>query len=285
MADSQSNAVAKRDESATKTLAMSPERAEKIAEAKARTAVARAIRGTQWGKDCAPAVVDALVAYCRQNQLDAVRHVEVLGGKIYLTADYYDEKGAALLHAGDVMFDEPDYINADPRLEELASAGDEWAKDEILRRKRERIRWNVPEQAKACVVTRAKLRSGMAVVGVNWCGNIPGGKKDPVGDAEPTKTAQTRSRRRAWKQVADFLPAYAQQVRNAEANAKNALPVAVVDPTAGEAVDRSVAQQSGDDPYGITSKQIEAGASNQGEESDEALLEQDRELAEAENRK
>jgi hypothetical protein len=277
MADSKGTAVATRDETKKATPALSPERQAKIDAAKAQAAVAKAIRGTIWGKDCAPLVVDAVVAYCRQNHLDAVRHVEVLGGNIYLTSTFYDERGAPLLHSGEVVFAEPDYINVDPRLEELAKAGDAWAIEERARRLKERIKWNVPEAAKAAVVQRAKLRSGMDAVGVNWCGGLQ--KRDPVGDAEPAKTAQTRARRRAWRQIADFVPSYAAAVRSIEQNAKTALPVAVIEAPAAPAKGTTSNLGPADDPYRLNS-----GPATPAEHqlSDEELLEQDRELAESE---
>lgn len=207
--------------------------------ARARNAIVAQIRGQLWAKDASPEIVRYVAEYCRLNNLDAVRHVELLGGRIYLTAAFYDEKGADLVRAGVVTFDEPDYINADPRLDELAAAGDEWAVTEKARRLRERIRWAAPEAAVATVVQRAKITaSGMEVIGVNWCGGGTrkkmgrGGQTfdgDPIGDLEPSKTAQTRARRRAWVQIADVLPGYATRVRPIELAAENAVPVAVIE--------------------------------------------------------
>lgn len=291
--NSAATAVATRDElKKTQASALSPERAAKIEEARARSAVAKAIRGAIWGKDLHQNIVDAVVAYCRQNQLDAVRHVEVLGGRIYLTAAFYDERGAALLHAGEVVFDEPDYINADARLDELATkAADQWAVEERGRRLRERIRWNVPEAATAAVVTRAKLRSGMIAIGVNWCGGGTkkkmgqGGKiydADPIGDLEPAKTAQTRSRRRAWIQIADFVPSYAAMVRPIEESAKTALPVAVVDPP--EEQRGTMKFGATDDPYMLNAgAPAQASAAENSEAVDEEISRDDRELLERES--
>jgi hypothetical protein len=202
---------------------LSPEVQAKVDEMQLRNRVATAIRGQVWSKDLDARQIQALAQYCRENQLDAVRHVEVLGGRIYLTAEFYDERGADLLRSGEVVPAEPDYINADPRLEEMAAKGDEWAKGEKERRLRERIKWAVPEKAAAAVVQRFHIAAnGRAVVGVNWCG---GGsrQRDPVGEAEPTKTAQTRARRRAWKQIADVIPSYGAVVRPIEENARPAI--------------------------------------------------------------
>ena len=95
------------------------------------------------------------------------------------------------------MPDEPDFVNADARLDDLAAKGDKWAIEELTRRIKARIQHAIPEKALAACVQRFRIpSSGAVIVGVNWCG---GGsrKSDPVGDAEPTKTAQTRARRRA----------------------------------------------------------------------------------------
>lgn len=208
---------------------MSPELQAKVEEMQLRNRVATQIRGAVWSKDLDARQIQALAQYCRENALDAVRHVEVLGGRIYLTAEFYDERGADLLRSGEIVPAEPDYINADPRLEELAAKGDEWAKGEKERRLRERIKWAVPEKAAAAVVQRFHIAAnGRAVVGLNWCG---GGsrQRDPVGEAEPTKTAQTRARRRAWKQIADVIPSYGAVVRPIEENARQLAPVFTVE--------------------------------------------------------
>ncbi len=208
----------------------------RVAELKERNQLVAAIRGTQWGRDTSPEVARAVAHYCHENNLDPVRHVEILGGRIYLTSALYDEKGASLIRAGIIVPDEPEYINADARLDEQAKAGQEWAKQETERRLKLRIQYNVPEKAAAAVVQRFRIASsGAVIIGVNWCG---GGSKqrDPVGDAEPTKTAQTRARRRAWTQIADVIPGYAEVIRPLEVAARVAseqMPVSVVDAPRG----------------------------------------------------
>ncbi|MGV3707587.1 MAG: hypothetical protein ACO1Q7_02020 [Gemmatimonas sp.] len=187
-----------------------------------RNQMQAAIRGTTWGKDLHPGVVRAVSEYCRLNNLDPQRHVEVLGGRIYLTATLYEERGAPLILAGIVTKAEPEHINADPRLDEMAKDGDEWAKEESKRRKRLRVKWNVPEKAAAVVVQRFKVNgllvgqtNDTTIVGVNWCGG--GIRKDPVGDAEPSKTAESRAARRAWKQIADAVGSFGEQFEKMEA--------------------------------------------------------------------
>lgn len=207
---------------------LAPEVQARIQDAKEKNAIVKAIRATLWGSNLPDAFAGAVAEYCRVNQLDAVRHVEILGGRIYLTAEFYIERGAFLMRSGEIEPADPEYINVDERLEKLAKDGTEWAVAERDRRLEQRIRWNVPEGVKAAVVQRLKIKSsGRDVVGVNWCGGTQ--KKDPVGEAEPTKTAATRALRRAWKQIADVIPAYGAIVNPVEASAKIALPVHVVD--------------------------------------------------------
>ena len=185
---------------------------------KLKNDVAAAIRGTIWGKDLNAATIRAVAEYARENNIDAVRHIEVLGGKIYLTAELYEERGAPLMQARMIIKAEPDYINVDERLDKLAATGDTWAKEEVTRRSRERIRWRAPEEAKAIVVQKLYIAGvDRPIVGVNWCGGTS--KRDPVGDAEPTKTAASRAARRAWKQIVEVIPQYGAQFQIIEQRA------------------------------------------------------------------
>ncbi len=189
------------------------------AEMRERNAMVAAIKGQMWGKDLSEAQAKALAHYCNQNNLDATRHVEVLGGRVYLTANFYEERGAPLIQRGIVSIEEPRYIHADPRLDKLAATGDEWATTEKAERERLRIRYAVPEEAKAAAIYEIRVTAtGKSVKGVNWCGGT--GKRDPVGDAEPTKTAITRAARRAWKQLVEVIPDYGAAVGTIQATAK-----------------------------------------------------------------
>ena len=135
----------------TKRAAMAPEKEARLAEIKAQNAMAAQIRGQMWAKDASHETIRAVAEYCRQNGLDPVRHVELLGGRVYLTATLYEERAAPLIQRGILIPREPDFINADPRLDALANAGDEWAVNERTRRMRLRIEHNVPEKATAAV--------------------------------------------------------------------------------------------------------------------------------------
>jgi hypothetical protein len=191
---------------------LSPERQAIIDERKAQNAMATAIRGATWSKELSADGVRSLAEYCRRHNLDPLRHIDVLGGNIYLNADFYDERAAPLIQRGIIIPHQVEFINADARLEALASAGDEWAKGESMRRLRARIEHNVPDKAIAAAVQRFTLTStGREIIGVNWCG---GGsrQRDPVGDTEPTKTAETRARRRALIKILEVLPEYGTQL-------------------------------------------------------------------------
>ena len=188
-------------------------------EMKARNAMVAAIRGQMWSKEMSDEQMRALAHYCNTNGLDPVRHVEVLGGRPYLTAGFYEERGASLVQSGVVVIEEPRYINADPRLDKLADGGDAWAIEEREARMRERILRNAPEEAKSIAVYTLRVASsGKTIVGVNWCGGL--GKRDPVGEAEPSKTSATRAGRRAWKQLVEVIPEYGVAIKHIEANAK-----------------------------------------------------------------
>lgn len=193
------------------------------AEAKAVREMTVAIRGQQWGAGCSPEVQYAVARYCYKNGLDAVRHVEVLGGRIYLTAEFYREAGSELLLDGTVVPEEPQLIHADARLDVLAKGDDEqatWARTERDTRLRARIQYGVDEESPAAAVVRFRLKSGAVIVGVNWIQGPGGKKRDPVGQAEPTKTAITRAERRAWRQVVEAVPSFRDKVQPIEASAK-----------------------------------------------------------------
>jgi hypothetical protein len=219
---------------------LAAQRAAHIAEAKARNAMVAQIRGQSWGMAIDSRMARAVANYCMELGLDPVRHVEVLGGRIYLKAEFYEEKAAPLILAGKVRPLPVRYINSDPRLDKIAEQTDDadlaaWAKAERVLRLRERVERNVPEEAVAIAVKTIEIPNADGTVttieGVNWCGggsrkkwaNINGQKQkvdaDPVGDLEPAKTSETRAGRRAWKQITEVLPELAAVVAPAEARA------------------------------------------------------------------
>jgi hypothetical protein len=212
-----------------------PEVQAKIAENRARNAIVAQIRGAVWTKDYSEQIIRAVAEYAYRNGLDPVTEVEILGGRPYKNATYYRRKGADLIAAGVIASIDYDHVSADPRLAEMAAECEtfareaeqagradevaEWrrsamdARREIIRRKGLRAKHNATEKAAAVVVTTIRLHNGVTVDGCNWCGN---GTRagDPVGNAEPAKTAESRSERRAWmkliqSEAAQHIPAVA----------------------------------------------------------------------------
>jgi hypothetical protein len=208
--------------------------AEDIQRRKERNAISTAIRGTQWGKEVSQDTVRAVSEYAYRTGIDPVRHIEVLGGRIYLNADYYREKGAPLIKAGVVRATEIQHIAADARLDAMAEKPgplQEWAAGERDTRIMLRIKYGVPEGAKAAAICRITMADGSVLDGVNWVGGSS--KRDPVGDSEPTKTAESRAERRAWRRLVEVQPALLPDAAKAESVASEineSIPDAEVTP-------------------------------------------------------
>jgi hypothetical protein len=219
-----------------------PEAARLIAERKAVNAVSRAIMGMSWGQQLDANTAQAIAEYARRYGMDPARHLDLLGGKLYPNAQYYIEQGAALMQAGLVASVRQQHIEADARLTARYERLREWeqeaidagrkedayqyaqdardARQEILERESLRIRFNVPEKAAAAVVTWITLVGQQEpIAGCNWAG---GGVKqrDPVGEAEPSKTAESRSARRAWRQLVRVCPELTERIATVDEDGK-----------------------------------------------------------------
>jgi len=142
---------------------------------------AMAVAETGWGKDVSPVARQAVVRYCLEIGADPVRHVHVLAGNVYLNAAFWME-----LVAANPKFRRPE--------EELIHQDERASAEENERRKARRVEFGVPEHAKGAAVVTLFYEGRGPFIGVNWAGAR---KNDPVGDAEPTKTALTRAYRRA----------------------------------------------------------------------------------------
>lgn len=150
-----------------------------------------------WGSGLDERALGAIAEWGRVYGVDVTQEIDLLGGRVYLNSRYYLRRLAGLIESGVVEYAVADHINPDPRLKDLGPEGDA----EQMRRLKERVAHNVPDKASAAVVFRVKVRGmGHEVVGVNWAG---GGcrAKDPVGDAEPVKTAESRAARRCMRQL------------------------------------------------------------------------------------
>ncbi len=152
-----------------------------------------------WGKDLSQAARAAIAFFAYECGTNPVTHWIVLGGNLYDTSSLWF----------DLATSQPDYegyearhINDDDRLDDA----------DRHERRQLRAKYNIPEDVKgACIVTIWKrLATGQirAFTGANHAGNRQGFNartgakgliKDPIGEQDPGKTAETRAFRRAAK--------------------------------------------------------------------------------------
>jgi len=174
--------------------------------------VAGKIAELNWGQKLDLVTRRAVADWARTYNVDASTEIHVLGGNLYLNAAYYIRRLAQLIERGLVEYAYADHIEDDSRLKEMKDDGI----GEYNRRLRERIKYQVPDKAASSVVFRVKLRSmDREIVGVKWCGNQTR-KNDPVGDAMPVETSETRAARRAMRQIITHIPAVASEIIEAE---------------------------------------------------------------------
>lgn len=202
--------------------ALSADQRALIAQRKNANVVAAQIASTNWGKGLDAATQRAIADWGNRNSVDVTTEIYVLGGSIYLNAQFYQNRAIDLMTRGKVTGYKQRFIQHDPRLEDVlrevlpATASDEErrelavaqgeARREIRSRRALRIMHGVPddEKIKAAVLTEVRLAShpDVPIYGVKWCPHPNSKHNDPVGTDYPQETALTRSARRAWKQVA-----------------------------------------------------------------------------------
>lgn len=179
--------------------------------------IAAQISGQTWGKSLDHLTRVAFASYLIRHSME-LDEVDILGGRIYKNGTYYLNRAQPLVRAGTIEL-RHEYINHDPRLDELVKSADKEiaakAKSEIERRILLRIEHAVPEDQPSAVVAYVTIaKTGKVLAGVNWCGN--GGRNsngklnDPVGDDEPEKTAITRAYRRVLRMAVGYEPEIAQ---------------------------------------------------------------------------
>lgn len=164
--------------------------------------VAGKLAELNWGKQLDHATRRAVADWGNRFGVDTTIEINVLGGNVYINAAYYLRRLSELIDSGLVEYAYADHIEDDPRLLKLGPDGE----GESSRRLRMRIMYGVKGDPASCVAFRVKLRSmDREVVGVKACG---GGvrKNDPVGDAFPTETAETRAARRAMRLLVSHVP-------------------------------------------------------------------------------
>lgn len=187
-----------------------PEMQQQIQLRRMMNKVAAQIAGLSWGQNISADTARALAEWGRRYNVDVTQEIDILGNRVYLNARFYLRRLGELIAGGLVDYAYADHIHPDARLEALGPAGQQ----EAERRTFERVRYNVPEKAAAIVAFHVKMRAlSEDIVGVSWCGNGVR-KSDPVGDAEPTKTAESRAARRALRQIVSHVPALAGEVES-----------------------------------------------------------------------
>lgn len=169
---------------------------------KMRNQVAGQLASQNWGKNLDLETRRAIADWGQQFRVDVTTEIHVLGGNVYLNAAFALRKLSELIEAGVVEYAYADHVEDDPRLKALGPEGE----GEYSRRLRERIMHNLPDKAASAVVFRIKLRTmDKEVTGAKACGN--GVKKnDPVGDAAPVETSESRAARRAMRMIASHVP-------------------------------------------------------------------------------
>lgn len=174
-----------------------------------------------WGQKIDPDTRRAIAEWGRRFNVDVTTEIDVLGNNIYPNGKYYLRRLGELIETGIVQYAFADHVHNDPRLAKLGQDG----VTEHNRRMMERVRWNIPEDAKGAVVFRVKLHSmEQEVVGVNWAGD-PGRTKlgyqgvkkvgeeaDPIGFLEPAKTAESHAARRCIRQLVSHVPKVAEEI-------------------------------------------------------------------------
>lgn len=164
--------------------------------------VAGKLAELNWGKSLDHDTRRAIADWGQRFRIDVSTEIHVLGGNVYLNAAYYLRRLSELIEEGLVEYAYADHIEDDPRLAKLGPEGE----GEATRRLRMRLMYGVKGDPASCVAFRVKLRSmDREVVGVKACG---GGvrKNDPVGDAFPTETAESRAARRAMRLIVSHVP-------------------------------------------------------------------------------
>lgn len=146
-------------------------------------AMARQIANESWGKNLSPHTQAAVARYAMEAGLDPVRHLDVLGGRVYINAAAYMDR-----------------LASDPEFEGLTF-------DPITDDEEQRARWGVPKHALAVflVTIRHRGREFQEV------GYAPKRANDSVGKEFPAEKARTSGIRRAARMA---VPMWTQRMEH-----------------------------------------------------------------------
>jgi hypothetical protein len=132
-------------------------------------AMAQQIATESWGKNLSPHTQAAMARYAMEAGLDPVRHIDVLGGRVYINAAAYMDR-----------------LAADPEFEGITF-------DPIADDEDQRTRWGVPKHATAAFVVTIRHRGR----DFQEVGYAPKRANDSVGKEFPAEKARTSGIRRA----------------------------------------------------------------------------------------
>lgn len=212
--DAAAEAAARKSATAEALAMIPPEERARIMLRRQANLVTAQIAGTNWGKGMDVETAKAVSDWGQRHGIDVTKEIYILGGNIYLNAEFYLNRLATLIAQGRVLDWRQSFVNIDARLDEHDPA----ERAEMQRRRQARLRFNIPDEATAAVVTELELVSmpGVVIYGVKWA---PRHANDSVGKAYPQETALTRSARRALKQAVRYMPELATIVEGAEEDA------------------------------------------------------------------
>lgn len=179
--------------------------------------VAAQIAGTNWGKGLDLATRRALSDWAMRAGLDPATELDVLGGRFYKNAQYYQRRLSELVEQNKVVYAYVEHVENDPRLAKIAADKTDppraaRALGEMKRREDMRIQYGIPDKAVGASIFHIMLTNvGFEFSAAKWCG---GGtrQKDPVGDEFPIETSETRALRRGMRLIAAQNPGLAHLV-------------------------------------------------------------------------
>jgi len=161
-----------------------------------------------WGSALSDVTRAAVCRWALENDVDPLRHFDILGNNIYPNARYYYDKVASEgnLHHDEVVIIAP-LVSIDFSKMPVSPAQRDELKAQAQEINAERLMlqmaYGVPEainasgQHAAAAVVRLFWNDGSMSEGCNWAGKYGQKKGDPVGEEHPVKTAITRAFRKA----------------------------------------------------------------------------------------
>lgn len=184
-----------------------PEIQQAIELRKAKNLVAAQIAALSWGEKLDTDTRRAVADWGLTFRVDATTEIHILGGRVYLNAQFYLRRLGELIAADLVEYAVADHVEDDPRLAKLGAEGE----GESSRRLRERLKHGIPDACVSATVFRVKLRSmEQEVSGAKWCGtgkkNKHGNIADPIGEEFPVETSESRAARRAMRLLVSHIP-------------------------------------------------------------------------------